>query len=115
MTTVEIIIVLIVMVVVFAFGLTAYLVESAKTVGTPAASEPTRPRVTPPADRGVYTFSLDSQLKAEEWQMLFNSGWSFVTCNTEQYKSYAGGGPGDPGFTRTRWHYVFRRTGGQNK
>ena len=80
----------------------------------PVDNEPPKPRVTPPTDRNVYTFSLDSMLEAEEWQMLFSAGWEFVTCYKEEYKDYAGCYPEAPGFTRTAWHYVFRRTGSNN-
>ena len=67
------------------------------------------PRVSPPSDSFVYTFKTDSELKAEEWEMLFNAGWEFVTSNTETYTDYAGCYPEAPEFTRTCWHYVFRK------
>ena len=68
-----------------------------------------KPRVSPPSDSSVYTFKTDSELKAEEWEMLFNAGWEFVTSNTETYTDYLGNFPEAPKVTRTRWHYVFRK------
>ena len=47
-------------------------------------------RVSPPSDSSVYTFNTDSKLKVEEWKMLLNAGWEFVTSNTETYTDYAG-------------------------
>ena len=66
-------------------------------------------RVTPPSDSSVYTFNTDSELKTEEWEMLFNAGWEFVTSNTETYTDYAGCYPDAPEFTGTCWHYAFRK------
>ena len=66
-------------------------------------------RVTPPSDSSVYTFNTDSKLKVEEWKFLINAGWEFVTSNTETYTDYAGCYPEAPEFTRTCWHYVFRK------
>ena len=66
-------------------------------------------RVSPPSDSSVYTFNTDSKLKVEEWKLLFNAGWEFVTSNTETYTDYAGCYPDAPKFTRTCWHYVFRK------
>ena len=68
-----------------------------------------KPRVSPPSDSSVYTFNTDSELNAEEWKMLFNAGWEFVTSNTEIYTDYAGCYPEAPEFTKTCWHYVFRK------
>ena len=67
------------------------------------------PRVSPPSDSSVYTFKTDSELKAEEWEFLFNAGWEFVTSNTETYTDYAGCYPDASEFTGTCWHYVFRK------
>ena len=67
------------------------------------------PRLSPPSDSSVYTFKTDSELKAEEWEFLFNAGWEFVTSNTETYTDYAGCYPDAPEFTGTCWHYVFRK------
>lgn len=68
-----------------------------------------QPRITPVIDSSVYTFKLDSELTADEWQMLFNAGWEFVTSNTEQYDDYAHWGPDAPKIHKTRWNYVFRK------
>ena len=68
-----------------------------------------KPRVSPPSDSSVYTFKTDSELKDEEWEFLFNTGWEFVTSNTETYTDYAGCYPDAPKFTRTCWHYVFKK------
>ena len=67
------------------------------------------PRLSPPTDSTVYTFKLDSELKAEEWELLFNAGWEFVTSNTETYTDYAGCYPEAPKYTKTCWHYVFKK------
>ena len=67
------------------------------------------PRVSPPSDSSVYTFKTDSKLKTEEWKFLINAGWEFVTSNIETYTDYAGCYPEAPEFTRTCWHYVFRK------
>ena len=67
------------------------------------------PRLSPPSDSSVYTFKTDSKLKVEEWKFLINAGWEFVTSNTETYTDYAGCYPEAPEFTRTCWHYVFRK------
>ena len=66
-------------------------------------------RVSPPSDPSVYTFKTDSKLKVEEWKFLINAGWEFVTSNTETYTDYAGCYPDAPEFTKTCWHYVFRK------
>ena len=68
-----------------------------------------KPRVSLPSDSSVYTFNTDSELKAEEWEMLFNAGWELVTSNTETYTDYLGNFPEAPKVTRTNWHYVFRK------
>ena len=68
-----------------------------------------KPRVSPPSDSSVYTFKTDSELKTEEWEMLFNAGWKFVTSNTETYTDYLGDFPEAPKVTRTSWHYVFKK------
>ena len=68
-----------------------------------------KPRVSPPSDSSVYTFKTDSKLKVEEWKFLINAGWGFVTSNTETYTDYAGCYPEAPEFTKTCWHYVFRK------
>ena len=68
-----------------------------------------KPRVSPPSDSSVYTFKTDSELKTEEWKMLFNAGWEFVTSNTDTYTDYLGDFPEAPKVTRTSWHYVFRK------
>ena len=113
MTKEGIIIMLVVMAAVLCLALAFFVASmSARKDGERDACEPPRPRITPPSDCDIYTFSLDSQLKAEEWRVLLNAGWSLVTCNTEQYTDYAGSFPEAPEFHRTRWHYVFRRTGG---
>ena len=65
--------------------------------------------MSPPSDSSVYTFNTDSELKTEEWKMLLNAGWEFVTSNTETYTDCAGWYPEAPEFTRTCWHYVFRK------
>lgn len=66
-------------------------------------------RVSPPSDFSVYTFNTDSELKAEEWKMLLNADWEFVTSNMETYTDYAGCYLYAPEFTKTCWHYVFRK------
>ena len=68
-----------------------------------------KPRVSPPSDSSVYTFNTVSELKAEEWEFLFNAGWEFVTSNTETYTDYLSDFPEAPKVTRTIWHYVFRK------
>lgn len=68
-----------------------------------------KPRVSPPSDSSVYTFKTDSELKTEEWKMLLNAGWVFVTSNTETYTDYLSDFPEAPKVTRTIWHYVFRK------
>ena len=68
-----------------------------------------KPRMSPPSDSSVYTFNTYSELKTEEWEMLFNAGWKFVTSNTETYTDYLGDFPEAPKVTRTSWHYVFRK------
>ena len=68
-----------------------------------------KPRVSPPSDSPVYTFNTDSELKTEEWKFLINAGWKFVTSNTDTYTDYARCYPETPEFTRTCWHYVFRK------
>ena len=68
-----------------------------------------KPRVSPPSDSSVYTFNTVSELKAEEWEFLFNAGWEFVTSNTEMYTDYLGDFLEAPKVTRTSWHYVFRK------
>ena len=66
-------------------------------------------RVSPPSDSSVYT-NTDSKLKVEEWKFLINAGWGFMTSsNTETYTDYAGCYPETPEFTKTCWHYVFRK------
>lgn len=74
-------------------------------------SQPPKPRIVPPTDSDIYTFTTDSQLKPDEWMMLLNGGWLLLTCTTEQYKDYAGCYPDAPCYHRTRWHYVFHRVG----
>ena len=74
-------------------------------------SQPPKPRIVPPTDSDIYTFTTDSQLKPDEWMMLLNGGWLLLTCTTEQYKDYAGCYPDAPCYHRTRWHYVFHRIG----
>ena len=66
-------------------------------------------RVSPPSDSSVYTFNTDSKLKVEEWKFLINAGWEFVTSNMETYTDYAGCYSEAPEFTKTCWHYVFRK------
>ena len=66
-------------------------------------------RVSPPSDSSVYTFKTDSKLKVEEWKFLINAGWEFVTSNMETYTDYAGCYSEAPEFTKTCWHYVFRK------
>ena len=70
--------------------------------------QPRGPRITLPTDKKVYTFTLDSELKSEEWEMILNAGWSFITCTTEQRKKYANCGPESPSYNKTYWHYVFQ-------
>ena len=76
----------------------------------PQTEEPPKPRITLPTDCDIYSFSINSQLKPEEWQMILNAGWSLLTCTTEQYVDYAGSYPEAPRYHRTRWNYTFRRT-----
>lgn len=90
-----------------------FISMQAKPCAEPSrTNEPPRPRIVLPTESNIYTFSLDSQLKPEEWQLILNAGWSFLTCTTEQYVDYAGCYPGAPKYHRTRWNYVFRRQGG---
>ena len=67
------------------------------------------PRLSPPSDSSVYTFKTDSKLKVEECKFLINAGWEFVTSNMETYTDYAGCYPEVPKYTKTCWHYVFRK------
>jgi hypothetical protein len=70
--------------------------------------QPKAPRILLPTDKKVYTFTLDSELKSEEWEMILNAGWLFITCTTEQRKEYANCGPESPSYNKTYWHYVFQ-------
>ena len=45
------------------------------------------PRLSPPTDSTVYTFKLDSELKAKECEVLFNAGWEFVTSDARSSKN----------------------------
>ena len=65
-------------------------------------------RILLPTDKKVYTFTLDSELKSEEWEMILNAGWLFITCTTEQRKEYSNCGPESPSYNKTYWHYVFQ-------
>lgn len=70
--------------------------------------QPKIPRILLPTDKKVYTFTLDSELKPEEWEMILNAGWLFITCTTEQRKEYSDCGPESPSYNKTYWHYVFQ-------
>lgn len=70
--------------------------------------QPKVPRILLPTDKKIYTFTLDSELKSEEWEMILNAGWSFITCTTEQRKEYSNCGPESPSYIKTYWHYVFQ-------
>jgi hypothetical protein len=71
--------------------------------------QPKVPRILLPTDKNIYTFTLDSELESEEWEMILNSGWSFITCTTEQRKEYSNCGPESPSYIKTYWHYVFHK------
>ena len=101
-------ILIIAFVVAVCFGLFVWD-ASKKTRCLAESVEQQKPRISLPVDSSVYTFVVDSQLTAEEWQTIFNAGWEFVTCNTEEYDTYAGCYPEAPKIHRTRWHYVFRK------
>ena len=110
----EILFTMVIMAVVLGGCLLAFVISmNARPSGdSSGTNEPPKPRIVLPTDCDIYTFSLDSQLKPEEWQLILNAGWSFLTCTTEQYVDYAGCYPGAPKYHRTRWNYVFRRQGG---
>lgn len=112
MTRGEILFTIVIMAVVIGGCLLAFVISlQSKPCGESSqTNEPPRPRIVLPTDCDIYTFSLDSQLKPEEWQMILNAGWSFLTCNTEPYTYYAGNYPDAPRHHGTRWHYVFHRT-----
>lgn len=76
-----------------------------------ASNEPPKPRIVLPTSGLVYTFSLDTKLKQDEWELLLNSGWELITCNNEQFYDYAHWGPDAPKYLRTKWNYVFKRKG----
>lgn len=113
MTNEQIIFLIIVSVIVIGGCLIAFLI-AIHTKPDNVTNELPEPRIVLPTDSDIYTFSLNSQLKPEEWQMILNAGWSFLTCTTEQYVDYAGCFPEAPSFYRTRWNYVFRRIGNDN-
>ena len=107
---IAIVIIVVVCAVVFGFALfNNRCVRSSSSDADADVQTAPKPRVSPPSDSSVYTFKTDSELKAEEWEMLFNAGWEFVTSNTETYTDYAGCYPDAPKFTKTCWHYVFRK------
>ena len=106
---IAIVIIVVVCAVVFGFALFNRCVRSSSSDVDADVRTTPKPRVSPPSDSSVYTFKTNSELKAEEWEMLFNAGWEFVTSNTETYTDYAGCYPDAPKFTRTCWHYVFRK------
>ena len=92
------------------FGLFVWdMSKKNKTSIENAADAETKPRLSLPTDSNVYVFKLDNELKLEEWELLFNAGWNFVTSNMEQYETYVGCWPDAPKVHRTRWHYVFRK------
>lgn len=102
-------IVVVILVIVFVVLVSVLTAKPGKTCAD--INEPPKPRIVLPTDCDIYTLSIDSQLKPDEWQMILNAGWLLLTCTTEQYKDYAGCWPEAPSFTRTRWNYVFRRNG----
>ena len=112
MTKGEIIFTMVIAVLVIGGCLLAFVISmNAKPSGESSrTNEPPKPRIVLPMDCDIYTFSLDSQLKPEEWQLILNAGWSFLTCNTEPYTYYADNDPDAPRHHGTRWVYVFRRT-----
>jgi hypothetical protein len=71
--------------------------------------EPKKPRIILPTDKRIYTVTVDSELKDDEWEMILGAGWTLVTCNPEQRKEYAGCYPGAPSYNKTYWHYVFQK------
>lgn len=77
----------------------------------PQNDEPSKPRIILPTDCDIFSFTISSQLKPEEWQMILNAGWTFLTCNTYQTTEYAGCYPEAPCYNCTKWNYVFRRAG----
>ena len=107
---IAIVIIVVVCAVVFVFALfNNRCVRSSSSDADADVHTAPKSRVSPPSDSSVYTFKTDSELKVEEWEMLFNAGWEFVTSNTETYTDYLGNFPEAPKVTRTRWHYVFRK------
>jgi hypothetical protein len=109
---VKVIVVLVCAIIFVVFGLALFNTRRVSNSSSDADADvqtALKPRVSPPSDSSVYTFKLDSELKTEEWEMLFNAGWEFVTSNTETYTDYAGCYPDAPKFTGTYWHYVFRK------
>lgn len=95
--------------IIFVFVSVAAIVWIAVPNSVQQTVDSNHPRITPVIDSSVYTFKLDSELTADEWQMLFNAGWEFVTSNIEQYDDYAHWGPDAPKIHKTRWNYVFRK------
>ena len=95
--------------IIFVFVSVAAIVWIAVPNSVQQTVDSNQPRITPVIDYSVYTFKLDSELTADEWQMLFNAGWEFVTSNIEQYDDYAHWGPDAPKIHKTRWNYVFRK------
>lgn len=95
--------------IIFVFVSVAAIVWIAVPNSVQQTVDSNQPRITLVIDSPVYTFKLDSELTADEWQMLFNAGWEFVTSNTEQYDDYAHWGPDAPKIHKTRWNYVFRK------
>ena len=95
--------------IIFVFVSVAAIVWIAVSNSVQQTVNSNQPRITPVIDSSVYTFKLDSELTADEWQMLFNAGGEFVTSNTEQYNDYAHWGPDAPKIHKTLWNYVFRK------
>ena len=110
MMTFAIIFIFVLVAIFFVAAIIGIAVSSCKALNSVQQTvDRNQPRITPVIDSSVYTFKLDSELTADEWQMLFNAGWEFVTSNTEQYDDYAHWGPDAPKIHKTRWNYVFRK------
>jgi hypothetical protein len=94
------------MIIIIVFVLVAVFIIMPSTKRIQKIQSP-RPRFTLPTDKKVYTFVLDSKLKPEEWEIILNAGWTFITCTPEQHKEYSCFG--DPGYNKTYWYYVFQK------
>lgn len=92
-------------------GLNKYAAKSGKEMAEQSVIVEPEKRIELPLSGCIYMFKADFPLTKEEWEEIFSAGWDLVTCNNETYHTYIGRGPESPEVERTRWHYVFRKTG----